>query len=280
MKHRKKHEENLEWLIRQPIEMQYELFRNFVEMAKLHYQQMMEEEVKAKAGAKHRRGKQYSRCGSNPGSIRIGAEKVPVEVSRLYNKLSQGTEEVDCYRRLHTLPMPEEEVIKKVIKGLSQKDYEEVTRSVVESFGLSQSTISRQFMDESRKRLIEFERRDLSCYEFVALLLDGKYLSKEQVVIALGVTSTGVKIPLGCIYTTSENSQAVKGLLQDLIRRGFHFEHGLLAIIDGSKGLRKALEETFGKHAVIQRCQWHKRENVVSYLNTGEVPKEIAASLQ
>jgi putative transposase len=273
MKHRKKHEENLEWLIRQPIEMQYELFRNFVEMAKLHYQQMMEEEVKAKAGAKHTRGKQYNRWGSNPGSIRIGAEKVPVEVSRLYNKLSQGTEEVDCYRRLHTLPMPEEEVIKKVIKGLSQKDYEEVTRSVVESFGLSQSTISRQFMDESRKRLIEFERRDLSCYEFVALLLDGKYLSKEQVVIALGVTSTGVKIPLGCIYTTSENSQAVKGLLQDLIRRGLHFEHGLLAIIDGSKGLRKALEETFGKHAVIQRCQWHKRENVVSYLNTADQEK-------
>jgi putative transposase len=251
----------------------YALFRNFVEMAKLHYQQMMEEEVKSKAGTKHTRGKRYSRWGSNPGSIRIGAEKVPVEVSRLYNKLSQGTEEVECYRRLHNLSMPEEEVIKKVIKGLSQKDYEEVTRSVVESFGLSQSTISRQFMEESRKRLIEFEQRDLSCYEFVALLLDGKYLSKEQVVIALGVTSMGVKIPLGCIYTTSENSQAVKGLLQDLIRRGFRFIHGLLAIIDGSKGLRKALEEVFGKYAVIQRCQWHKRENVVSYLTTVDQEK-------
>jgi len=160
-----------------------------------------------------------------------------VEVSRLYDRFSKTTEEVKCYRKLHSLPMPEAEVMKKVIKGKSQKDYEEVTWSVVESFGLSQSTISRQFKEATRKRLIEFETQSLSQYEFITLLLDGKYLSKEQIVIAIGVTSTGVRVLLGCIHTTSENSQAVKGLLQDLICRTLRFEKGILAIINGSKRL-------------------------------------------
>ena len=36
--------------------------------------------------------------------------------------------------------------------------------------------------------------------------------------------------------------------------------------MDGSKGLRKAVERVFRGYALIQRCQWHKRQNVVSYL--------------
>ncbi len=75
---------------------------------------------------------------------------------------------------------------------------------------------------------------------------------------------------MGFIQTTSENCEAVKGLLKNLIERNFRFEVGLLTRLDGSKGLRKAIEETFGKLAIIQRCQWHKRENVVSYLREEE----------
>jgi putative transposase len=273
MKSTKISQENLEWLLRQPIEMQYELFQNFINIAKMHYNQLVKEETEEKAGKRHSRGKPYSRWGSNPGSIRIGEEKVPVEVQRLYNKAEGQTEEVDYYRRLHTLPLPSEDVMRKVIKGLSQRDYEEVTKSVLESFGLSQSSISRRFMEESRKQLEEFEKRDLGKYDFVALVLDGKYLSKEQMVIALGVTITGVKIPLGFIQTTTENGEAVKGLLKNLIKRNFRYGNGLLTIIDGSKGLKKAIEETFGKFALIQRCQWHKRENVVSYLRVDEQEK-------
>lgn len=202
----------------------------------------------------------------NPRSIRIGEEKVPVEVPRLYDKEADRTEEAEYYQRLHNIPMPSEGVIKKVIKGLSQNDYEEVTKSVLESFGLSKSSISRTFIEESGKRLEEFEKRDLGEYDFVALIIDGKYLSRDNIVIALGITITGVKIPLGFIQTSTENSEAVKGLLKNLIERNLHFEEGLLTVIDRSKGLRKAVEETFGKLSIIQRCQWHKRENVVSYL--------------
>lgn len=80
----------------------------------------------------------------------------------------------------------------------------------------------------------------------MALVIDGKYLSRDNIVIALGVTITGIKVPLGFIQTTTENSEAVKGLLKNLIERNFHFAEGLLKIIDGSKGLRKAVEEPLG----------------------------------
>lgn len=273
MKNSEIKKENLEWLLNQPIEMQYQLFQNFVDVAKVHYNQLMEEELRMKAGEKYERGKRYNRWGSNPGSIRIGEEKVPIEVPRFYDKEEKRTEEPKYYRELHDIPMPSEELVKKVIKGLSQHDYEEVTKSVVESFGLSQSSISRTFIEESGKRLEEFEKRDLSLYDFVALIIDGKYLSRDNIVIALGVTITGVKVPLGFIQTTTENSEAVKGLLKSLIARNFHFAEGILTIIDGSKGLKKAIEETFGELTLTQRCQWHKRENVVSYLREEEKVK-------
>ena len=255
MQNSKMDKENLEWLLKQPIEKQYQLFQNFVDVAKLHYNQMMEEESKLKAGEKYERGKRYHRWGKNRGSIRIGEEKVPVEVPRYYDKEEERTEESEYYQQLHTMPMPSEEVIKKVIKGMSQHDYEEVTKSVMESFGLSQSSISRTFIEESGKQLEAYEKRDLGFYDFIALVIDGKYLSRDNIVIALGVTITGIKVPLGFIQTTTENSVAVKGLLKNLIERNFHFEEGLLTIIDGSKGLKKAVEETFGNLSLIQRCQ-------------------------
>jgi transposase-like protein len=171
---------------------------------------------------------------------------------------------------VNQIPLPSEELLKKIIIGLSQHDYKQVVQMATESFGLSQPTISRAFIEESSKALEEFEKRDLGLYDFVALILDGKYLARENIVIALGVTITGLKLPLGFIQTTTENSKAVKGLLKNLIGRGFRFSQGILTVIDGSKGLRKAVEEVFGEFNLTQRCQWHKREDVVSYLREEE----------
>jgi transposase-like protein len=85
--------------------------------------------------------------------------------------------------------------------------------------------------------------------------------------IALGVTSDGRKIPLGFAQAASENSIIIKELLQNLINRGLHYDQGLLFVVDGSKGIHKAIRELFGSCGIIQRCQWHKRENVLKYLN-------------
>jgi putative transposase len=266
--------ENLQWYLNQPVEVQLELFKHFVDVSKILANQLFEDEVISKAGEKYSRekpsGGKYSRWGINPGSIRVGEERVKVKVPRLYDNQEESTKGLESYKKLRQIPLPTEELLKKIIIGLSQHDYKQVVQMAAESFGLSQPTVSRAFIEESSRVLEGFEKRDLGLYDFVALILDGKYLARENIVIALGITITGVKVPLGFIQTTSENSKAVKGLLKNLIGRSFRFSEGILTVIDGSKGLRKAVEEVFGEFNLTQRCQWHKREDVVSYLREEE----------
>lgn len=245
-----------------------DLFQNVAAVALKAVLDLLAEEVENKAGKRYSHStEEYDRYGSNPGSIQLGEERVPIRVPRLLKKSENKTESPEVYKELRDLPAPEELVLKKIALGISQKDYEEVTRQLAESFGLSQSTVARKFKQKSREILQDYDRRDLGNHDFVALFIDGKYLKREQVVIALGVTITGFKIPLAFIQSTTENSRAIKGLLSNLIQRNFRFEEGILVVSDGSTGLIKAVKETFGSLAVNQRCQWHKRENVISYLN-------------
>jgi len=162
---------------------------------------------------------------------------------------------------------PDTAVLDGIIKGLSMSDYQGVIGRLAESFGLSRSSVSLRFIEESSEKLKTFEERRLNGRRFVALFIDGKYLAKEQIIIVLGITLGGEKIPLGFLQTHAENSVPIKDLLNKMIERGLDYEAGLLCIIDGSKGIHKAVTETFGSKVVIQRCQWHKRENVLSYLN-------------
>lgn len=266
MQNSKIDKEKLERFLNQPVEMQLELFKNYVEMVKLFANFLFEDEVDTKAGERYDRSSQCSRWGSNPGSIRIGEEKVRVNVPRIYDKEEQTAQNVDIYTKLREITQPSEEILKKLAIGISQNDYKRVSQHLTDSFGLSQSTLSKTFIEESEKILKRFQSRDLSKYDFVALVIDGKYLAKEQIVIALGITLEGDKIPLEFIQSTTENAESVIGLLKKLINRNFSFSQGLFVISDGSKGIKKAVSKVFGNFALIQRCQWHKRENVVSYL--------------
>ncbi len=274
---------NLDWFKEQPIEIQMELFSHITEISKLIANQFFQDEVHQKAGSRYERvsreEQKYSRWGSNPGSIKIGDERVKMQIPRLYNTDTNKTEGLENYKKLREIETPADELVRKIIFGLSEKNYGEVAKTTLGSFGLSQSTVSRQFIEESKKTLEEFENRDLGKYDFIGLVIDGKYLQREQVVIALGITIEGIKIPLGFIHTTTEDNISIKGLLKDLIRRNFSFTEGIFTITDGSTGLIKAVKETFGKYALSQRCVWHKRENVVSYLSK-DIQKHYRGKLQ
>jgi transposase-like protein len=274
---------NLNWFNEQPLEIKMELFSHMTEISKLIANQFFEDEVHQKAGSRYERvsreEQKYSRWGSNPGSIKIGDERVKMRIPRLYNTETNKTEGLENYKKLREIETPADELVRKIIFGLSEKNYGEVAKTTLGSFGLSQSTVSRQFIEESEKSLKEFENRDLGKYDFIGLVIDGKYLQREQVVIALGITIDGIKIPLGFIHTTTEDNLSIKGLLKDLIRRNFSFTEGIFTITDGSTGLIKAVKETFGKYAISQRCVWHKRENVVSYLSK-DIQKHYRGKLQ
>jgi transposase-like protein len=226
----------------------------------------LKKEIEEKAGKKYKHDGQYYRWSSNPGSISVNGEKVRVKVPRIKDKQSGKVETPEIYNRVKKNIHISERIMKKLLAGISQKRYKETAQELANSFGLSQSSVSRIFTEEAEKYLKEFEGRKLNNYDILAIIIDGKYLKKDQIVYAIRLTNTGYKIILGFIQTNTENTEAIKGLLKDLINRGLKYERGILFVTDGSKGIIKAIGEVFGKYAAIQRCQWHKRENVVSYL--------------
>ncbi len=153
---------------------------------------IMESSLAEKCGERYKHKtegeRRYSRWGYNPGSIKVGDEKVKIKVPRYFDAITKKAENNNAYRSLKEHESPNEKMIKSVLLGLSQKNYGELSRTMAESFGLSQSTISRKFIDNSPSALKEFKKRDLGKYNFVGLLIDGKYLVKKQIVICLGIT--------------------------------------------------------------------------------------------
>ena len=98
------------------------------------------------------------------------------------------------------------------------------------------------------------------------MVLDGKTFADATMVIALGITISGEKRFLGFVETDTENAQVLTPFLRSLVERGLDVSQGVLVILDGGKGLRSAVRKAFRNRALVQRCQWHKRENVVRYL--------------
>jgi len=269
--------EKLDWLHSLKLDMKLELLKHQIELSRIMINEILETEVKELSGEWYSHNKpnegRYSRWGFNPGSVRIGSEKVPIDIPRVMDKTGKKDVRLENYKQLKSLPEPEVEVINKIMLGLSQRDYERVSKDSMESFGLSQPSVSRMFIEATAKTLKEFENRDISQHDIIALIIDGKSLFKEGVIICMGVTIKGEKIVLGFIQSTTENHRSIKQLLKQLIRRGLNFYKGILVVSDGSKGIKKAINEVFGKYCVHQRCMWHKRENVVSYLSESEQEK-------
>lgn len=264
-------------VLRRGLDVKLHLLMHYAELARLLAREILDEEVIGLCGEHYSRDKplegRYRRWGSNPGSIRIGQERVPIDVPRVRDVAAERERPLRSYQQMKEPVEVDQRLEEAVLLGLSQRDYGRVASAFLDGFGLSQASVSRAFVERSRRALEAFESRSLAGEDFVALWIDGKYLAGVQVVICLGLTIDGRKLPLGFVETTTENTEAVRGLLTDLVGRELSFEEGLLCVIDGSKGLYKAVREVFGAYAEVQRCQWHKRENVVSYL-----PKQDQAS--
>jgi len=263
---------SLEHLLDQPLDVKLQLLQHHAEIARLLAGEIMDEEVESVAGERQREdhpcGRHLCRWGHNPGSIRIDGERVPIDVPRVRDMEAGEEHPLESYQAMKKAEVPDD-LAETILLGLAQGDYERVASQFVDGFGLSQSSVSRRFQERAQKALEEFENRSLEEDNFLALWIDGKHVAGEQMIVCMGVTEAGHKKVLGFTQATTENSRPIKEMLRDLLERGLTFEAGILCVIDGSKGLRKALDEVFGSRVEVQRCQWHKRENVVSYL-----PKE------
>jgi transposase-like protein len=235
-------------------------------------QELLQEEVSQLAGARYRReGGQpgYARWGGQRGSVYLADQKVRVRVPRVRDTVRGQEVPLASYGGLQDARRADDAALRKVLKGLSCRDYASCVDPVAQTFGLSASSLSRRFKRASAKKLQELSERDLSQYDIVGLFLDGKTFGDDEIVMALGVTLQGEKVVLGFVQTGTENELVCTQFLGRLIERGLDVSAGVLCVIDGSKGLRKAVDKVLAGKALVQRCHWHKRENVVRYLPAG-----------
>lgn len=278
----KTHRECFTWMSEQPFDVRLSLIQNYLELVRISTNELFEDIVRRYTGPRYEHepgGKAYYRHGSNPGSIRLKDQKLPIQIPRIRDAQSGECVSVPEFSRARKLEEPSDALMNRLLHGISSRDYKKVADHLSESIGLSKSQVSREFIEQSEQAIKEFCERTFEDHSFCALFIDGKSLANEQMVIALGVTQMGVKIPVGFIQTSSENNRAIAQLLRNLLSRKFKFDGGILVVVDGAKGIIKAVKDVFGKKALIQRCQWHKRENVVSYLNEKD-REEYRAKIQ
>jgi transposase-like protein len=234
---------------------------------------VLQREVEELAGAR------YARSGGQPGHVRwskergsvyLGDQKLPIVYQRVRDQLRDVEVPLEAYQRFQQPRALDAGLLRRVLLGLSCRRYAECADAVPEAFGLAPSTVSRRYIRASARQLQALRERRLDGYDLVALLLDGKTFADDELVIALGVTLQGQKVILGFVQTATENTRVIAAFLRELVDRGLRAVQGLLVVIDGSKGLRRGVQEVFGDAAAVQRCTWHKRENIVAHLPTGQ----------
>jgi len=234
--------------------------------------QAIEEELQLEvmriAGARYTRtDPDLKRWGCNEGSVFLGDQKVAIAVPRVRD-VSQGKEvPLSSYRDFQNPRGIDEVVFKRLINGISTRKYEKAALDVPATFGIKKSSVSRKFIRASARKLKECLERDLSGYDIVSIFIDGKGFAENEVIVALGVTLEGKKVILGFIESSTENAQVCRDFMNELINRGLNTDNEILFVIDGAKGIHKGIKSALSKKAVIQRCQWHKRENILKYLD-------------
>jgi transposase-like protein len=262
--------ENFSWLFEQPIDVKVSLLQQHLSICQMVVNEILEQEVISYSGEKYNHEKphngRYARYGYNPSSVNIGGKRLKVDVPRVYDQENSTFKPLESFQELKKLDDSDERIMEGVLRGLSTRDYAGVIDHLQEGFGLSKSSVSQKFIKMTEESLKEFQSRDLAYHDFIAMFIDGKYMYGQQMIVALGVTKEGHKVVLGILQTSTENSVAIGQLLKEIKERGLKYQEGLLFIIDGAKGLKKAIQNEFGNKAVIQRCIWHKRENVMKYL--------------
>lgn len=226
----------------------------------------LQAEVEQLIGPRHKRGHDVKRWGYNPGSVYLSDQKVKVTVPRIRNVKNNQEKTLGLYKQLQNPSLINELMLARVINGISQRKYEKAAVQVPKTFGIKKSSVNKKVIRATGKRLRQLMERDLSEYDIVAIAIDGKTYGRHQIVVALGFTLQGEKIILGFVEAGTENHLICKEFLMSLIDRGLRVDQEILFVIDGAKGLRKGILQVFGNKAFIQRCQWHKRENVLKYL--------------
>ena len=228
---------------------------------------LMEQEVEEVAGKRHvpKEDRQAYRWGKDDGWCRIDGQKVPLKRPRA-RSVNGGEVQLGSYLRFQHDPHFHPKLWQELMRGLSTRNYGRTVRRFAEAYGIEKSTVSEQFVEASRRKLRELLERRLEELQLCAVMMDGISFDGDTFVVALGISKDGRKTMLGLRQGASENATVVNDLCADLEQRGLDFQQARLYVLDGSKALSNAVKKRAGAAAHIQRCELHKRRNVLNHL--------------
>jgi putative transposase len=234
---------------------------------------LMQEEVRELAGERSQRQpeRNANRWGSERGFCVVMGQKVPIQRPRVRTTDDKEVR-LGSYEMFHRGEPLTETVWEKLMLGLSTRNYGQAIRQFTEAYGLEKSAVSEHFIEASRAKLKKMMERRLDKTRLCALLIDATPFQGQQMVAALGIDEYGRKMILGIRQGATENATVVGELLGDLVDRGLDFTEPRLYILDGGKALTAAVKKHSGEPAAIQRCQVHKRRNVLDHLTDEQKP--------
>ncbi len=228
--------------------------------------ELMEEEVVGVVGAKgkHDRERVAVRHGHEVGAVTLGGRRVAVERPRVRSADGMSERPLTTYRHFSDRDPLTRVVMERMLAGVSTRRYRRTQEPVGEEVegrvrSTSKSSVSRAFVQRTSKALQELMARRLDDVRLAVLMLDGIELKGRTNIVALGITTEGLKVPLGLWDGSTENATVATALLSDLVERGLDPEQGMLFVIDGSKALRRAIRDVFGE-APVQRVSGTRSE--------------------
>jgi transposase-like protein len=228
---------------------------------------VMDEEVKSLAGERHAQhaGRRAHRWGKENGYCVVDGQKVPILRTRLRTQ-ERREQRLGSYELFQRSGPMQAGVWDKMMRGLSTRNYGAVVKDFQDAYGIEKSAVSENFIEASREKVKELMERPLGELRLCAVLLDGTPFKDRQMIVALGIGCDGSKTVLGIREGATENAAVVNALLSELVERGLDFSTPRLYILDGGKALQAGVRRHAGGAAFIQRCQVHKKRNVVDHL--------------
>ena len=240
--------------------------------------ELLEEEVVEVVGAKGKHDPQRTavRHGHESGEVTLGGRRVAVERPRVRSADGRAEVRLQTYEHFADRDPLARVVMERMLASVSTRRYARTAEPVgseveAKARSTSKSAVSRTFIERTRVALSELMSRRLDDVRLAVMMIDGLELKGRTNVVALGITTEGVKIPLGLWEGSTENATVATALLSDLVERGLDPEQGILFVIDGAKALRKAIRNVFGE-APVQRCVRHKERNVTDHLPERDRP--------
>jgi putative transposase len=232
--------------------------------------ELFEHDVERMAGpkGKHSSERSHYRWGSAPAELPFGGRRIVVRRPRVRSRSGQEAQlaTVEHFQRIDPLSAW---VFNQILLGVSTRGYEQSLQPPplgVRARGTSKSAASRHLIARMTDKLREQLSRRLDDLDLLVLMLDGVEIARRTVVVALGILTDGRKVVLGLWQGSTENAALCTALLQNLLERGLKVDGHMLCVIDGGRGIRKALSDVFGDLVVVQRCRVHKKRNVLDHL--------------